>query len=302
MRPNFDFVSSANVLWNWSMNMATRDRRHCPRLCCHRSMHSMRSCCANYFLLCHSSTGSYWSMSYRVRHGHWKLKWSCAKSQIRIQRHQVWTNIFAGRVWLTGRRWNCFCIGLKMMCSMNRFDPIPRRCHVELMVICKLNLSAIFLLSKQKWKRNQQFSQIHCVLLTCNQPTWLLSIHRLVDGFWTVVDNGGGIFKLDRLPSRVFTEMVDRLRPFAALVDPFVSLAIDETSSSDEYRVAYSVSRRNFDFSLSIRLRRRLIRILRVVLVTGIFGTPNCAKRYCSSSLLSSFKSSMSHKPYIHRA
>lgn len=85
--------------------------------------------------------------------------------------------------------------------------------------------------------------------------------------------------------------MVDRLRPFDAFV--FVSFAVDVTSSSDEYLVAYSVSRLNFDFSLSIRLRSRLTKIFRVVLVTGIFGTPNCAKRYCSSSLLSSFKPSM---------
>lgn len=103
---------------------------------------------------------------------------------------------------------------------------------------------------------------------------------------------------MDRLPNRVFTEMVERLRPFAVLADVFVSLAIDETSSSDEYLVAYSVSRRNFDFSLSIKFRSRLIKILRVVLVTGTFGAPNCSRRYCSSSLLSSFKSSMSHKTY----
>lgn len=86
--------------------------------------------------------------------------------------------------------------------------------------------------------------------------------------------------------------MVERLRPFDAFA--FVSLTVDEMSSSDEYLVAYSVSRLNFDFSLSMRLRSRLIRILRVVLVTGIFGAPNCAKRYCSSSLLSSVKSSIS--------
>lgn len=102
---------------------------------------------------------------------------------------------------------------------------------------------------------------------------------------------GGGIFKFDRLPSRLLAEIVERLRPFAALA--FESLAFDETSSSDEYLVAYSVSRLNFDFSLSMRLRSRLIKILRVVLVTGMLGTPNCAKRYCSSSLLSSFRSSM---------
>lgn len=102
---------------------------------------------------------------------------------------------------------------------------------------------------------------------------------------------GGGIFKFDRFVSRLPVEMVERLRPFVAF--DFVSLAVDETSSSDEYLVAYSVSRLNLDFSLSMRLRSRFNKILRVVLVTGILGTPNCAKRYWSSSLLSSLRSSM---------
>lgn len=90
--------------------------------------------------------------------------------------------------------------------------------------------------------------------------------------------------------------MDERLRPLAALA--FVSFAVDVTSSSDEYLVAYSVSRLNFDFSLSIKLRSRFTKIFRVVLVTGIFGTPNCAKRYCSSSLDSSFKPSMPRIAY----
>lgn len=32
---------------------------------------------------------------------------------------------------------------------MNHFDLIPRRCHAGLMVICKLNLSVIFLWSNK---------------------------------------------------------------------------------------------------------------------------------------------------------
>lgn len=99
------------------------------------------------------------------------------------------------------------------------------------------------------------------------------------------------MFKFDRFARRLVEEIVERPRAFVALA--FVSLAVDETSSSDEYLVAYSVSRLSFDFSLSMRLRSRLIKILRVVLVTGTVGAPNCANRYLSSSLLSSFRSSI---------
>lgn len=77
---------------------------------------------------------------------------------------------------------------------------------------------------------------------------------------------GGGIFKFDRFANRVFPEIVERLRPLTVFV--FESVTVDDTSSSDEYRVAYSVSRLNFDFSFSMRLRSRLIKVLRVVLVT----------------------------------
>lgn len=119
--------------------------------------------------------------------------------------------------------------------------------------------------------------------------TWFLSFHKLAVGFW--IDTGGGIFKFDRLASRPVVEIVERLRPFKAF--DFVSFAVDVTSSSDEYLVAYSVSRLNLDFSVSMKLRSRLIRVFRVVFVTGIFGAPNCANRYWSSSLLSSFKSSI---------
>lgn len=45
------------------------------------------------------------------------------------------------------------------------------------------------------------------------------------------------MLRFDRFASRlVLVEMVERLRPFAALA--FVSLALDERSSSDEYLVA----------------------------------------------------------------
>lgn len=102
------------------------------------------------------------------------------------------------------------------------------------------------------------------------------------------------MFKFERLISRLLVLMVERLRPLAVFAFVLSAMPADEMSSSDEYLVAYSVSRLNFDFSLSIRFRSRLIKILRVVLVTGILGTPNCAKRYWSSTLLNSFKSSMS--------
>lgn len=45
------------------------------------------------------------------------------------------------------------------------------------------------------------------------------------------------MLKLDRFASRlVLVEMFERLRPFATF--SFVSLAVDERSSSDEYLVA----------------------------------------------------------------
>lgn len=76
--PNSDSASWANVLWNWSMNMAMINHRYqFHHLCWLHLMHSMHSYCVNYCRSHHLSTGFYWLMSCRVRHGHCKPSMFC---------------------------------------------------------------------------------------------------------------------------------------------------------------------------------------------------------------------------------